>query len=421
MNQKVKIIAIAKDEAPYLGEWIFHHKYFGFDEIEVLVNRTTDDSARILDDIAKIESSVKWKFIDWVDLVEGNVPRDIQKIAYAQAYSENQHKFSHILFIDIDEFWTPANFNDSIADSITKLADPDGIYFEWLAEDGHEEPFTPLIKKHRYKLHPLGKSLIHTRSNPKKLSIHRHFLPTGSQYVLANGQSFVPSEANSQSLAPSLSSVKEYFIIHRMARSEEEYISLIYRGNPEHIGKFKDNRHGYSNFKSESIELCFDDEAWEKYIAARTSFLSRLSQYHDIETPKQLVMQSYEQSVSQINTALLAGETKLIQTLAGIRKDHGLIKTTSNDYRGRLDLAGKDRIAGWAVDSLGNSCRLTFFINSKKILTLNSDKTRGDLLSKGISTGLGGFDFSISDNRVTTGSTYALIFDDGSILCVGSF
>lgn len=37
-----KIIAVAKDEGAYLAEWIFYHLYKGFDEIEVLINRTTD-------------------------------------------------------------------------------------------------------------------------------------------------------------------------------------------------------------------------------------------------------------------------------------------------------------------------------------------------------------------------------------------
>lgn len=41
---KIKLVAIAKDEAAYLPEWIFHHLYFGFDQIDIYVNNTSDNT-----------------------------------------------------------------------------------------------------------------------------------------------------------------------------------------------------------------------------------------------------------------------------------------------------------------------------------------------------------------------------------------
>ena len=38
----LKLVAIAKDEAPYLAEWIFHHLYLGIHEIEIYLNGITD-------------------------------------------------------------------------------------------------------------------------------------------------------------------------------------------------------------------------------------------------------------------------------------------------------------------------------------------------------------------------------------------
>ena len=45
---KVKVVAIAKDEGAYIAEWIFHHLYFGFDAIDIYVNRTTDNTCQNL-------------------------------------------------------------------------------------------------------------------------------------------------------------------------------------------------------------------------------------------------------------------------------------------------------------------------------------------------------------------------------------
>ena len=44
MKAKVKLVAIAKNEAAYLPQWIHHHFSIGFNEIEIFINDTTDNS-----------------------------------------------------------------------------------------------------------------------------------------------------------------------------------------------------------------------------------------------------------------------------------------------------------------------------------------------------------------------------------------
>ena len=53
---KIKLVAIAKDEAAYLPEWIFHHLYFGFDAIDIYVNNTTDNTHELSQYLAPLES-----------------------------------------------------------------------------------------------------------------------------------------------------------------------------------------------------------------------------------------------------------------------------------------------------------------------------------------------------------------------------
>ena len=43
-DSKIKLVAIAKNEAAYLAEWIFHHLYLGVDEIEIHFNRCSDNT-----------------------------------------------------------------------------------------------------------------------------------------------------------------------------------------------------------------------------------------------------------------------------------------------------------------------------------------------------------------------------------------
>jgi len=46
-TNKVKLVAIAKDEAPYIPQWIYHHLSIGIDLIEIHINNTTDNSLNI--------------------------------------------------------------------------------------------------------------------------------------------------------------------------------------------------------------------------------------------------------------------------------------------------------------------------------------------------------------------------------------
>ena len=58
-----RLVAIAKDEASYIADWIHHHLYFGFDQIHVYVNRTTDNTIAILKEITKRYTGVSFEVV----------------------------------------------------------------------------------------------------------------------------------------------------------------------------------------------------------------------------------------------------------------------------------------------------------------------------------------------------------------------
>ena len=43
----IKLVAIAKNEAPYIPLWAFHHFRIGIDLIEININNTDDNSIRV--------------------------------------------------------------------------------------------------------------------------------------------------------------------------------------------------------------------------------------------------------------------------------------------------------------------------------------------------------------------------------------
>ena len=92
---KSAVCLIAKNEGPYLLEWIAYHRALGFDEVIVYENRSTDNSAKILEDMdrAGIISHRPWP---------AGATESPQISAYRDALGRTTAEW--ILFIDADEF-----------------------------------------------------------------------------------------------------------------------------------------------------------------------------------------------------------------------------------------------------------------------------------------------------------------------------
>lgn len=322
MHPKIKLIAIAKDEAAYLPEWIFHHLYFGFDEIEVFVNRTCDNTLQLLSAIAEESPRVKFQVIDWIDLTAPNISAHIQHIAYAYGYNQSKLENTHIMFLDIDEFWTPLNFKDTIKDCVSRFEDASTIYFEWCTEGGTAEPFTFLQRAHAYKLSRLGKSLIRTNSKVQRIDIHKPLLGLDESTLLADGSTYRGSESeglNHQFVAKDKSSIKDYIIVHRMSRSEMEYLSMIYNGIPEEQGSFKLNRAtGYEKITEGFTTLAFDALAWTAYELARTKFFHAKRLRQIIPESQRFITDRYEKAINALPDALKAHGEALEKVIQGL-------------------------------------------------------------------------------------------------------
>ena len=62
----IKLVAIAKDEAAYLAEWIYHHLSIGIQEIDVYLNGITDNSYRLMRLINAKHKNVKFYNADYL-------------------------------------------------------------------------------------------------------------------------------------------------------------------------------------------------------------------------------------------------------------------------------------------------------------------------------------------------------------------
>ena len=250
-DYKIRIVAIAKDEGAYLPVWIYHHLHFGFDEIEVYINNTTDFSQRILDEIGK-KYPVSYILADYMYKEEGCV--HFQKYAYNIAYKKAvKEGVTHLIFLDIDEFWTPLDLKSKIYTCISECKTADIISFEWANKRNEEEPFSfPYSPQILVNKSHLTKSIFNTSARIKEIGVHNVVVEEigDKTNVLADGTAHtIPCNYAVECSHVHTSPIKQYFILHRMWRSQVEYISLLGQGIRQapdgERAAFKTNRVGY--------------------------------------------------------------------------------------------------------------------------------------------------------------------------------
>lgn len=346
---RIKISAIAKDEAAYIPDWVHHHLFFGFDHIEIIINRTTDNSNEVLKKITSTNKNVSFLSFDWLDLCPDIVQRQIQYVAYADAYNRAINEgFTHLLLIDIDEYWTPIDFSTSIKDFINNYPQESSFSFNWLCELGIEEEFSCLQKNFKFFSNDHVKTLINLSANVEKIKIHAPIFSTQSKHLMADGAEFIPRDNNAQFHKYPIEHVYPAFVIHRMYRSEIEYISSLLRGNPnsrENIGDlFKDNRHGFKTNSAKLDVIEFPSEAFLSYTKSFSSFIYDYALTDLLKVAQAFVTERANQCIASAKNLVVIDKNLAKKIFSGC-KNHQVLKILGVDTESTV----------YKIDSVSNS------------------------------------------------------------------
>lgn len=274
-SRKVKLVAIAKNEGAYLCDWVFHHLYFGFDSIEIHVNNTDDNSWEIAD---KLKSNRQVKFINADTYFRQSDMAPQLKIYLDALDKSRQEGYSHVMFLDIDEYWTPKNLSTSIHDVLGSVQ-ADIIAFQWFNRTNDTEEFAPVLA---HKLEGVKKPQVKivTRTNIGVDNINPHnIISRKACYRFVDGSYFLQSCDNYSKVSRQVleKPLQDAFILHRINRSQLEYVAALSRGRPIQssriVSKFKDNRAGYL-VVSTPIDVCFEALKLKKYEQSRVEFIT---------------------------------------------------------------------------------------------------------------------------------------------------
>lgn len=125
------LCGIVKDEAPYLLEWIAHHRLVGFEHFVLFDNASSDGTTEILSRLAKagIVDHVPWPDIPGVGA---------QRPAYIAGLARLDGRARWVAFLDSDEFLTPLR-DESVPDILADFQDAAGLMVPWrlFGSNGH--------------------------------------------------------------------------------------------------------------------------------------------------------------------------------------------------------------------------------------------------------------------------------------------
>lgn len=349
-QSKIKLAAIAKNEAAYIPEWVFHHFFFGFDAIEIWINNSEDNSFEILECLQTVYGK-RLQFVDadniFNDCLRNN--RNFQTTSYQKIFSSSQQEgFDYILFLDLDEFWTPCDFITDIKTFVNEFEanNPSSISFQWFLDtpDINRLPFSRpyesrmVLLKNRHV-----KSLLNLHETPSYISIHNSIFSNG-RYFLANKDVFEENNKDEQFNKAKVSlsyfdgnknNIDRVFILHRIYRSQFEYVSILSKGR-KHANDFKlikVNRPGYINdkYSSEPLVLNIDEKILERYDSSYKADIS------DCE-------------LEQLEIAIKHVENRFLSFVELLKEDHNfLFKKYSNIFDG-VQLSAINDIRNLIID-----------------------------------------------------------------------
>jgi hypothetical protein len=265
---KIKLVAIARDEAAYLPEWIFHHFYFGINEIDIYVNNTLDNTNEIL---GKISEDYPVNFINSDSLFAAS-RTNFQSVVYNQAAVKAKSEgFTHVLFLDIDEFWTPADFSTALPQVLERYSYPQVLNFNWLNHCSEKRFSRCFSKEINVISDPHVKTLFSLASPWESVGVH-NVLGENLRYTRADGTLYDFKNSKHKALTDLTGIQHPYFIVHRKYRSQLEYISLLGRGRANKL-KIKDNRNGYYK-QGAGKSIKFNSSKLNDYYNKYNSFLN---------------------------------------------------------------------------------------------------------------------------------------------------
>ena len=318
----IKLVAIAKDEAAYLAEWIYHHLSIGVDEIDVYLNGITDNSYRLMRLIVARYPNVHFYNADSLMAACVRAKSSFQQVIYRFAWSTERRKkcFTHLAFLDIDEYLVSAKFGQPIDSMFKSAGEFDIVSNLWYSDlPSDAEPFSrffcesqmvqkmSILKSIGRLKAKIGMPIVHNFGGIKRY-------PGKIKSCTSDGSSIQYSgfgkRIDQRCRTKLIDSMEPWFVYHRIFRSHDEYCASLMRGRKHRSNDapIKDNRGGFVAMKESNrtigppMEYKIKSRKANKYQDGFWKFVDECNVGDEIALGQTFVKQRYNELVKLVDS-----------------------------------------------------------------------------------------------------------------------
>ena len=227
------VTAIARNETPYLLEWIAYQRIIGADHIMIYDNGH-DILGRIL--LERLHACGIITHITW----QGRYPHGPQVPAYDDALKRLRGNTEWVLFIDVDEFVVPIGV-EQLPTLLSHASSLDGMWIPWLIfGSSGEERYrqSPVIE--RFQRRQYADELIVTPVKsvvrPERTTgahLHVHNLDSPAYGNPLGERDYLTTSANTRRSAQIARGMDVVRVHHYMTKSAEEWRAKVARGRAD--------------------------------------------------------------------------------------------------------------------------------------------------------------------------------------------
>lgn len=257
------IATVAKNEGPYLREWIEYHKIVGVDRIYFYDNESNDNTKEIL------APYIKDGYVLYHLLPNHPINRKVPHVeAYNDAIFRYRDNTKWMAILDIDEFVVPVE-KDTIPEFLADYEQYPGVVVNWVCFDsnGHDKKptahgglltanYTRVRKEHTNNIGGMG---VHKDTTIKSIVNPREVIHYNTEHYALYYRNFKAVTENFEMVSGQITRVhssNKIRINHYVTKSKEEYLEKIIR-----------NGKGTSNiYKLHDMLLNFQEETTEDLV-----------------------------------------------------------------------------------------------------------------------------------------------------------
>lgn len=297
-SPRVKIAALVSNESLYLPQWIFHHIYFGINSFDLYINRCSDNTPQVIEKLKTRYPFIRTHDANWIDKFFKNSPPDNLMLygCYTQDYCNTQDNIDYIFYCDVDEFYLPLNWSDSIQKLIASTSYPDVIYLQWYVIGSSPYYCLPLFSHTNFygSIWKYFKHIIKTGLPIDIITAHYPCIQSVDRVSLSNGyhhtkQGTLLSAAFSDDQAQLPSN---YYLLHNHCRTLVNNLAKISYGavgalgkpnNPNPVVKWRSIPR---QMKKEPDSFILENRLPDSYYMGFKQLMDELNLYEDLKSAR---------------------------------------------------------------------------------------------------------------------------------------